>query len=100
MPIFAAYLYDAVRLYAKAVNDTLRDGGHIKNGSDIISKIRSSTYRSEFITRDCQRCLASSIMTSKAGQNWFSGWERAVIPQIMNCIKDVFFPPEITVVGP
>eukprot|EP00057_Strongylocentrotus_purpuratus_P017815 XP_011672289.1 PREDICTED: speract receptor isoform X1 [Strongylocentrotus purpuratus] len=42
----AAYLYDAVMLYAKALNQTLSEGGSITNGTDIISNILDKTYQS------------------------------------------------------
>ncbi|CAB0016883.1 unnamed protein product [Nesidiocoris tenuis] len=42
----AAYLYDAVMLYASAVLETHNAGGDIRNGTAIIEKIRCRHYRS------------------------------------------------------
>ncbi|EDW31140.1 GL20747 [Drosophila persimilis] len=42
----AAYLYDAVHLYAKALLEVLESGGRPKNGSAIVSAIKGSRYRS------------------------------------------------------
>lgn len=40
----AAYLYDAVHLYAKALCDVLDGGGDPRNGSAIIESIKGRTY--------------------------------------------------------
>jgi hypothetical protein len=40
----AAYLYDAVQLYAKALCDVLDGGGDPRNGSAIIESIKGRTY--------------------------------------------------------
>ncbi|KAK6170897.1 hypothetical protein SNE40_019184 [Patella caerulea] len=42
----AAYLYDAVWLYAKAVDKILSSNGDIKNGELIINSIKGMTYKS------------------------------------------------------
>ncbi|XP_017052054.1 speract receptor isoform X2 [Drosophila ficusphila] len=42
----AAYLYDAVHLYAKALMEVLDSGGRPKNGSAIVAAIKGSRYRS------------------------------------------------------
>jgi len=42
----AAYLYDAVHLYAKAVMEVLDSGGRPRNGSAIVAAIKGSRYRS------------------------------------------------------
>lgn len=42
----AAYLYDAVMLYASAVLETHNAGGDIRNGTAIIEKIRCRHYQS------------------------------------------------------
>lgn len=42
----AAYLYDAVLLYAKALIKVLRQGDRPRNGTAIIEAIKGSKYRS------------------------------------------------------
>lgn len=42
--VYAAYLYDAVILYAKAAHQHLEEGGEITNGTAIIQKILGSNY--------------------------------------------------------
>ncbi|KAH8236103.1 hypothetical protein KR032_002606 [Drosophila birchii] len=42
----AAYLYDAVHLYAKALLEVLDSGGRPRNGSAIVAAIKGSRYRS------------------------------------------------------
>lgn len=44
----AAYLYDAVWLYAKAVNECISNEQDYRNGMLIISKIKHKTYQSKF----------------------------------------------------
>ncbi|CAH1793794.1 unnamed protein product [Owenia fusiformis] len=44
--VYAAYLYDAVHLYARALHEVLVEGGSVTNGSYIISKMKGKTYRS------------------------------------------------------
>ncbi|XP_063962115.1 guanylate cyclase 32E-like [Lytechinus pictus] len=41
----AAYIYDAVMLYANALNQTLSEGGNITNGADIIDNILGKPYQ-------------------------------------------------------
>lgn len=42
----AAYLYDAVHLYANALIKILESGGNPKNGTAIINAIKGSSYLS------------------------------------------------------
>ena len=42
--VYAAYLYDAVMLYAKAVHRVLEEGGNLTDGTAIIGKILDSNY--------------------------------------------------------
>ncbi|KAL4240408.1 hypothetical protein ACF0H5_001200 [Mactra antiquata] len=42
--VYAAYLYDAVMLYAKAAHETIEEGNAITNGTAIIQKILGSNY--------------------------------------------------------
>jgi hypothetical protein len=42
--VYAAYLYDAVMLYAKAAHEHLEEGGDIINGTAIIQRILGSNY--------------------------------------------------------
>ncbi|XP_048248100.1 guanylate cyclase 32E-like [Haliotis rufescens] len=44
--IFAAYLYDAVLVYARAIHELLNEGGDPKNGTAVFEKIRNRTYES------------------------------------------------------
>ncbi len=46
MTSYPAYLYDAVMLYAMALNETLAEGGSPVNGTTIINKIRNRSYMS------------------------------------------------------
>lgn len=43
----AAYLYDAVWLYAKAADQVLREGGSLLDGRRIIAHIQNQTYQSK-----------------------------------------------------
>ena len=40
----AAYLYDAVRLYAKSLRETLFEGGDPSNGTEIVRRLFNKTY--------------------------------------------------------
>ncbi|KAK8405682.1 hypothetical protein O3P69_001881 [Scylla paramamosain] len=42
----AAFLYDAVHVYARALNETLKKGGNPKNGSALVATILGTSYRS------------------------------------------------------
>lgn len=42
----AAYLYDAVHLYAKALISVLEAGGNPRNGTAIVNAIKGGSYRS------------------------------------------------------
>jgi len=42
----AAYLYDAVHLYANALMSVLADGGKPKNGTAIVAALKGSRYLS------------------------------------------------------
>ncbi|KAL5019050.1 hypothetical protein ScPMuIL_004772 [Solemya velum] len=44
VPIYTAYLYDAVMVYSRAVDEVLREGGSVTNGTAILAKIRSRTF--------------------------------------------------------
>lgn len=46
VPIYAAYLYDAVTVYARTLDAVLKDGGSANNGTAIIEKIRNTTFTS------------------------------------------------------
>ena len=45
----AAYLYDAVRLYAEALNRTIAKNESIRNGTAVIAQIRDFTYQSNYL---------------------------------------------------
>lgn len=42
----AAHLYDAVKIYAKAISVILREGGNVRNGTLVLQKILNQTYHS------------------------------------------------------
>ncbi|XP_052770331.1 receptor-type guanylate cyclase Gyc76C-like [Mya arenaria] len=44
--VFAAYLYDAVLLYAKAVHEVIEAAGSVTNGTAIVEKILDTNYTS------------------------------------------------------
>lgn len=44
--MYAAYLYDAVILYAKAAHHLLLEGGEITNGTAIIHSLLNQSYES------------------------------------------------------
>ncbi|KAH3862698.1 receptor-type guanylate cyclase Gyc76C-like [Dreissena polymorpha] len=44
--VYAAHLYDAVMLYAKAAHEVITNGGDITNGTAIISRLLNSNYPS------------------------------------------------------
>jgi len=46
VPIYAAYLYDAVNVYARALEEALEKGVNPRNGSAIVERIRGRTYDS------------------------------------------------------
>jgi len=47
VPIYAAYLYDAVYTYVQALDKVLRNGDDPRNGTDVISYIRNTTFTSK-----------------------------------------------------
>jgi len=47
VPIYAAYLYDAVNVYARALKEALDEGENPRNGSAIVERIRGRTYDSK-----------------------------------------------------
>jgi len=46
VPIYAAYLYDAVNVYATALKEALDDGISETNGTAIVDRIKGRTYNS------------------------------------------------------
>lgn len=48
VPIYAAYLYDAVYTYVQALDKVVRGGGDLRNGTDVISHIRNTTFTSTY----------------------------------------------------
>lgn len=42
----AAYLYDAVHVYARALNDSLKRGSEPQDGKQLVATILGTTYRS------------------------------------------------------
>lgn len=46
VPIYAAYLYDAVSIYATALKEALSEGTDARHGSAIVRKIKGRTYDS------------------------------------------------------
>lgn len=49
IPIYAAFLYDAVMVYARALDAVIRDNGTdlVKNGREISKRIFGTTYKSK-----------------------------------------------------
>ena len=47
VPIYAAYLYDAVSVYARALKEALDRGINPRNGSAIVERIKGRTYDSK-----------------------------------------------------
>ena len=47
--VYAAYLYDAVWLYAKAAHEIIQEGGDFTNGTAIIQKLLGSNYTGKFL---------------------------------------------------
>ncbi|KAH3856246.1 hypothetical protein DPMN_098830 [Dreissena polymorpha] len=54
VPIFAAFLYDAVHTYALALHATLTSGDDMRNGTALIAHIRNTTYTSYDVYIDRQ----------------------------------------------
>lgn len=46
VPIYAAHLYDAVLIYARAATEVLREGGNLRNGTEIMRHIFNRSYHS------------------------------------------------------
>ncbi|XP_053400779.1 guanylate cyclase 32E-like [Mercenaria mercenaria] len=46
VPVYAAYLYDAVYTYARALEKVIKQGGKPNNGTAIIDQIRNRTFES------------------------------------------------------
>jgi len=47
VPIYAAYLYDAVSIYARALKEALDDGTDPKNGTVIVDRLKGRMYDSK-----------------------------------------------------
>ena len=48
VPLEAAFIYDAVKVYAKSVDQILRSGGDIRNGTEVVRRIiEAGTYHSD-----------------------------------------------------
>jgi len=47
VPIYAAYLYDAVNVYARALKEALDDGINPSNGAAIVDRIKGRMYDSK-----------------------------------------------------
>ncbi|XP_052831709.1 receptor-type guanylate cyclase Gyc76C-like [Octopus bimaculoides] len=46
VPLFAAHLYDAVYLYAECIHNMLLENLNIRNGTDVINRIRNKRFQS------------------------------------------------------
>jgi len=55
VPIYAAYLYDAVNVYARALKEALDDDINPRNGTAIVDRIKGRMYDSK------RRFRASSL---------------------------------------
>jgi guanylate cyclase, putative len=51
VPADAAYLYDAVYIYAQALNECLADGNDSRNGKAIFEYMKSHPYQSMHKTK-------------------------------------------------
>ena len=51
--VYASYLYDAVLLYARALNQTLEEGREATDGRSIISKIQNTSYIGRLMSDMC-----------------------------------------------
>ena len=49
--VYAAYLFDAVMLYAKALDATLKENGSATDGIAIFNKLNGTFYKSKFILK-------------------------------------------------
>ncbi|KAI8796809.1 guanylate cyclase 32E, partial [Biomphalaria glabrata] len=45
IPVYAAYLYDSVLVYAKALHDVLAEGKTPKDGAAVFNKLRDRTFQ-------------------------------------------------------
>jgi hypothetical protein len=74
----AAYLYDAVHLYADALIDCLENGKQAKNGTEIINAIKGRSYQSamgyEIMAKSFVRIPINEVFCSAEKQ--FSGPHR------------------------
>lgn len=73
MSIYAAYLYDSLKLYARALDQVIRDQPDqsieelARNGSLIIDTIiKNHTYQSKYIN-----CLINLIDIDRINLKWF-----------------------------
>jgi len=48
--IYAAYLYDAIYLYARALDEVINSGGDPYDGRAIVDSIRGRSFSSEHVT--------------------------------------------------
>lgn len=48
IPPEAAYLYDAVMIYAQVIHEFIQEGRDTRDGRAIIDRIRGRSYKSEF----------------------------------------------------
>jgi hypothetical protein len=51
VPIYAAYLYDAVMVYVQAIQEVLARNESISNGTAVVAKIRDRTYTSRILSK-------------------------------------------------
>lgn len=63
-PIVTAF-YDAVILYAIALNETLEAGGSITNGTEITQRMRGKTFQGTYVIYYCGRvkCYLNHILS-------------------------------------
>lgn len=46
VPVTAAHLYDAIKIYARSVAKIINSGGDFRNGTAVLEKIINQTYNS------------------------------------------------------
>lgn len=59
--VYAAYLYDAVMLYARALDAVLRDNGSATDGVAIFNKINGTSYQSTQVHNLFTSSLSSNL---------------------------------------
>lgn len=79
MPVYAAYLYDAVKVYIRALDEVLHDGQDARNGTAIMMRVLRRSYTSiqgfdvhinEDGDAEGNYSVFSLVRSSSGAQNW------------------------------